>query len=57
MEFHAPQLIITALITLRVGISLALYGKPKRPDTFDLIDVLVAPAIWFSLLWWGGFYG
>ncbi|WP_292365112.1 hypothetical protein [Mesorhizobium sp.] len=57
MVFHAPQIILTTLILLGVGRSLARFGKPKKPDEHDIVDVLFAPALLIGLLWWGGFYG
>lgn len=56
MILHAPQIIYSILLLLGSGISIALYGKP-RTDSYDIVDCLIGPAICFSLLYWGGFYG
>jgi hypothetical protein len=44
------------MMLIGMGTSLAKLGQPKT-DTYDLVDVLLAPAMLFGLLWWGGFYG
>lgn len=51
-----PQIILTSLMLLNMGVILAHYGQPKL-GTYDLTDLLIAPAITFGLLYWGGFYG
>jgi len=56
MTLNAPQLIFTGLLLVNSGICMARYGKQKT-DSYGLADVLIAPAITVSLLWWGGFYG
>lgn len=56
MKFEIPQIIYTTLTVIGMGVAIGRYGEPKRRDTYDLVDVIVAPAIVFSLLWWGGFY-
>jgi hypothetical protein len=56
MNFHLPQIILSGIILIGMGINLARYGQPKK-DTVDTVDCLVAPAIVLGLLWWGGFYG
>lgn len=56
MTMQTPQIILSALMLLGMGNSIAKYGKPKT-DSYDLTDIVIAPAIVFSLLWWGGFYG
>jgi hypothetical protein len=57
MTLHAPQLIFLALLAIGVGVHIARFGQPKKPDTHDLCDVLVGPGITLGLLWWGGFFG
>lgn len=57
MKLEAPQLIFLALMLIGIGVSLARFGEPKRRDTYDLVDVLIGPAISFGLLYWGGFFG
>lgn len=52
-----PQIILTSCIILNVGVALARYGQPKRPDTYDVVDLIIGPAITLGLLYWGGFYG
>jgi hypothetical protein len=56
VTLHAPQLILIALSLIGMGISMARFGQEKT-DRYDFIDVIIAPAIVHSLLWWGGFYG
>ena len=55
MTLGIPQIIIVALMVLNIGVSLARYGQAKR-DTYDLADVLFAPAIMLGILYWGGFF-
>ena len=50
-----PQGILLAIYILSVGICMARYGEPKH-DTYDLIDVMIAPGIVLALLYWGGFF-
>lgn len=56
MMFHAPQMILTGLVLISMGINWARYGKQKT-DSVDMSDCLIAPATLFGLLYWGGFYG
>jgi hypothetical protein len=56
MHFGAPQIILTAMMLLGMGIAMARYGEQKR-DKYDISDVVIAPAVVFGILWWGGFYG
>lgn len=56
MNIGWPEGIFLALILLAIGKALARYGEPKKPDTYDIVDVLIGAAIAFGLLWWGGFF-
>lgn len=52
---HWPQLTFLALTFLDVGVCSARYGEQK-PDCYDIVDVLVGPAIVLGLLYMGGFF-
>lgn len=51
-----PQGILLAIVCLEMGICMARFGEPKR-DRYDLVDLLLGPAIMLSILYWGGFFG
>lgn len=50
-----PQFIVLGLLLVGVGSAMAKYGKPKT-DSYDMTDILIAPAIMFFLLWSGNFW-
>lgn len=50
-----PQYTIIAMSAVSFGITLAKLGQPKT-DKYDLIDLLVGPAIIYTLLYYGGFF-
>lgn len=56
MIMHWPQLVMAAMIAMSVGISLSRYGQEKKRDKYDVIDVLIAPAITIVILYYGGFW-
>lgn len=60
MNIHAhlgtPQVIYLVLLLISTGIRIARYGEPKR-DSYDFTDLVIAPALSISLLYWGGFFG
>ena len=56
MTIGSPQGIYLAIMMTSIGVSLARFGQPKT-GKYDFSDLLIAPAISFSLLWWGGFFG
>ena len=57
-----PQYIMLGLMLVGVGVSIAKFGQEKgvrlsgKRDTYDIIDVLIGPAITFTLLWAGNFW-
>lgn len=55
MILHWPQITYAGLILFGMGVSCARYGQPKK-DTYDFIDILVAPAICAAILYFGGFW-
>jgi hypothetical protein len=56
MTFHAPQLIFIALALISLGIVMSKHGEPKTGSHNVFIEIL-ATAISFSLMYWGGFFG
>lgn len=56
LTFHLPQAIVTLGLFGSWVISVAHYGE-KKTDSYDIVDVLIGPALVVGLLWWGGFYG
>ena len=50
-----PQLIYLFLVAFGVGVSVSRYGE-KKNDSYDIVDILIGPAITLSLLYWGGFF-
>lgn len=60
MNIHAhlgwPQVIYLVLLLTGWGVTLARYGEPHRGN-YDFTDLVIAPAIAVSLLYWGGFFG
>jgi hypothetical protein len=50
-----PQGIWFALTFMSVGLALSKYGQ-RKTDSYDIMDVLIGPAIAFGLLYWGGFF-
>jgi hypothetical protein len=51
-----PQYTILALTGLGFGYNLARYGEPKKPDKYDMSDLLIAPGISLWILYMGGFF-
>jgi len=49
-----PQIVLIALYSLSLGISMAKHGKPREPYNFwtSFLAVIIEVAI----LWWGGFW-
>lgn len=56
MYFGIPQIIMTALFCLSLGMHLACHGKPKE-GYYSFWTALTSCAIQFFLLYKGGFYG
>lgn len=50
-----PQVTWLAIMVMGAGISLAKYGEQKR-DRYDLGDLVIAPAITLTILYYGGFF-
>ncbi|TCK39666.1 hypothetical protein B0G84_5006 [Paraburkholderia sp. BL8N3] len=55
MIFHWPQIVMTVLIAMNLGLSLAMYGKPRRLYSawWSLFDA--ALLVWILVS--GGFFG
>lgn len=54
---QAPQLIMLCLIIFGAGVSAARFGELKKPDRYDMTDIIIAPGLTLLLLYWGGFFG
>lgn len=52
----APQIILVALIGIKVGVALAKDGQ-ARTGKHSIKAGLVNNAVLLTLLWWGGFFG
>lgn len=50
-----PQYTLAGSILIGMGISVARFGQPKT-DKYDLIDLVVGPAVVVWLLYMGGFW-
>jgi len=50
-----PQILMIAIYMLSLGINLAEHGKP-RAGTYNFWSALIATAIAFAILIWGGFF-
>jgi hypothetical protein len=55
IHLGAPQLVYLAIVMFGMGVTLAKFGQ-RKTDSYDLTDLLVAPALGLALLWWGGFF-
>jgi hypothetical protein len=56
MYWHLwPQLVVAGCTLIGIGRSIALYGQPKR-DSYDMVDVLIGPALSIWILYMGGFW-
>jgi hypothetical protein len=51
-----PQITLGLLMIWGSARAGASYGEPKKPDTYDAVDVLIGPAITAALLYFGGFW-
>jgi len=49
-----PQIVLIALYSLSLGISMAQHGKPR--ENYNAWTSLFAAAIEIGILWWGGFF-
>lgn len=50
-----PQITLIVLMALSLGVTLANHGKPREPYSFGI--ALVSTAIFWGLLYAGGFFG
>ena len=50
-----PQWTVLVLMLLGVGSKLAKYGQ-SRTDSYDFMDVFIAPGLMLFLLYMGGFF-
>jgi len=50
-----PVVVHSVLVAISFGVVLSKLGQPKT-DKYDLHDLLIAPFVMISLLYWGGFY-
>ena len=55
MTFGWPQVIYIALTFMGLGVSIIKHGQPRLPHS--MWTHLLAIAIAYPLLWWGGFFG
>ncbi len=55
MSIGAPELIWLILVLVGLGIEIERHGDPKTGH-YDAFTSLIAAAIGFGLLWWGGFF-
>lgn len=53
MTFGAPQIIMTCIQALALGINLV----KEKDKPVDLALSVIAPILTVGLLYWGGFYG
>lgn len=53
-KIDAPQIIILAWLALHLVVSVRDHGKPRPP--YDRSDAFWTVVLWFSLLYWGGFF-
>jgi hypothetical protein len=51
-----PQAIFLASSLMSIGVAMSRYGEPKKPDKYDMVDVLISPLIGYALLYYGGFF-
>lgn len=56
MSEWLPQLLLIVLQVLGLGIQLARHGDRRDGETYDVLTGLIALAIMWSLLTWGGFF-
>lgn len=56
MNFHWPQLVLTAILLLGLGGSLYKHGETET-KTESFTTTLVAQVVLFGLLYAGGFFG
>ncbi len=50
---NAPQIILLVIIAMEVGFALAKDGEPR---IYSARATMLGAAIWFFILWWGGFF-
>lgn len=50
----APQIILIAMFSADLGITIAMHGKPR--DKFNALTTLIAIMIHFTILYFGGFW-
>lgn len=55
MNLGMPQLIYLGLTLIGIGVSMAQHGKPKTGKENVFVS-LIANAVSFMLLYWGGFF-
>jgi hypothetical protein len=51
-----PQIVWLMLVALSSLNAWVRLGEPKKPDTYDVSDVLIGPAFACWLLYEGGFF-
>lgn len=58
MHIGWPQAIFLALILFGAGHSAAKFGQQRTGSAaeYDIVDVLISPALVIGLLYWGGFF-
>lgn len=53
---YLPQILLTALLVLRLGINMGLHGRPTGEDKHNSIYAFINVTVTFALLCWGGFF-
>lgn len=56
MYLGIPQIIMLALMVFNITLNIVKDGEPKD-EKYSFITTLIATAISFGLLYWGGFFG
>ena len=56
MNQFLPQLIHLCLVIFWLSKNIILDGQPKEPENYSARRTLIAFAIVFAILYWGGFY-
>jgi hypothetical protein len=51
-----PQLAMLVLLLTGIGKAATRYGELKKPDHYDMTDVLIGPAVLMAILYFGGFF-
>ena len=50
------EIAILFLFVFTLSFDLAKHGEPKESEEHNFFHALFGCALWFGLLWWGGFW-